>query len=81
MKPTTEEILEKYYNQRVLRGSDQQLYQRLLIEEKDKNSELLYDKLVIKGLKHEIIDCKCELIKINKIIKKLENETINRPKQ
>jgi hypothetical protein len=72
-KPTTQEILEKYYNQRSKRGSDQALYQRLLIEEKCKNSELLYDKLVIKGLKHEIIDCKNELTKINKIIKKLEN--------
>lgn len=77
MKPTTKEILEKYYNQRYKRGSDQGLYQRLLVEEKNKNSELLYDKLVIKGLKHEIIDCKNELVKINKIIKKLENENIN----
>jgi hypothetical protein len=73
MKPTTKEILEKYYSQRTKKGSDQALYQRLLIEEKSKNSELLYDKLVIKGLKHEIIDCKSELTKINKIIKKLEN--------
>ena len=77
MKPTNEEILEKYYIQRDKRGADQALYQSLLREEKAKNSELLYDKLIIKGLKHEIIDCKNELTKINSLIKKLENENIN----
>ena len=74
MKPTKTEILQKYYVQKTKRASDQTLYQKMQSEILNNS---LQNQLILKGLKHEIIDCKSDLTRINRIIKKLENEINN----
>lgn len=77
MTPTKAEILQKYYAQKAKRASDQTLYQNIQSSVIFADNNDILTKLILKGLKHEIIDCKSDLTRINKRIKKLENEINN----